>query len=89
MLISKTYYDLGYYNTIKFSLNKQTNYNLVLKNSLENFEGSESSYSYSAMNPPFGSSTIITDTQILNKFELGKGKKKQEIGILLIQEIQQ
>ncbi len=26
MLISKTYYDLGYYNTIKFSLNKQTNY---------------------------------------------------------------
>jgi len=26
MLISKTYYYLGYYNTIKFSLNKQTNY---------------------------------------------------------------
>ena len=68
-----------------YELNKQTNYNLVLKNSLENFEGSESSYSYSAMNPPFGSSTIITDTQILNKFELGKGKKKQEIGILFLE----
>ena len=68
-----------------YELNKQTNYNLVLKNSLENFEGSEASYSYSAMNPPFGSSTIITDTQILNKFELGKGKKKQEIGILFLE----
>ena len=68
-----------------YELNKQKNYNLVLKNSLENFEGSESSYSYSAMNPPFGSSTIITDTQILNKFELGKGKKKQEIGILFLE----
>jgi type I restriction enzyme M protein len=37
------------------------------------------------MNPPFGSSTIITDPEILSKYELGIGKKKQEIGILFIE----
>ena len=37
------------------------------------------------MNPPFGSSTVVTDVNILNKFELGKGKKKQEIGILFLE----
>jgi hypothetical protein len=37
------------------------------------------------MNPPFGSNTIITDKHILNKFELGIGKKKQEIGILFLE----
>ena len=32
-----------------YELNKQCDYNLVCKNSLENFEGSESTYSYSTM----------------------------------------
>ena len=68
-----------------YELNKQQNYNLVLKNSLENFEENECQYSYSVMNPPFGSNTIITDEKILNKFELGKNKKKQEIGILFLE----
>jgi hypothetical protein len=68
-----------------YELNKQSNYNLLCKNSLESFEGHEESYFYSVMNPPFGSNTIITDEKILNKFELGKGKKKQEIGILFIE----
>jgi type I restriction-modification system DNA methylase subunit len=68
-----------------YNLNKQTNYNLVCKNSLESYEDSESMYSYSVMNPPFGSNTIVTDEKILNKFELGKGKKKQEIGILFLE----
>jgi len=68
-----------------YELNKQKNYNLVLKNSLENFEEDESSYFYSAMNPPFGSNTVITDKKILDKFELGRGKKKQEIGILFLE----
>jgi hypothetical protein len=39
-------------------------------------------YTYVAMNPPFGSSTVITENTVLEKFILGKGKKKQEIGIL-------
>ena len=68
-----------------YNLNKQYNYNLVCKNSLENFEDSVSMYSYSVMNPPFGSNTVVTDEAILNKFELGKGKKKQEIGILFLE----
>ena len=68
-----------------YELNKQTNYSLVCKNSLEYFEDSLSKYSYSVMNPPFGSNTIITDDTILNKFELGKEKKKQEIGILFLE----
>ena len=68
-----------------YNLNKQYNYNLVCKNSLENFEDSVSTYSYSVMNPPFGSNTVVTDESILNKFELGKGKKKQEIGILFLE----
>lgn len=74
-------------NLCKFNydLNKQSNYNLVCKNSLESFEDGEAMYSYSVMNPPFGSNTIVTDENILNKFELGKGKKKQEIGILFLE----
>lgn len=68
-----------------YDLNKQSNYDLVCKNSLESYESSETTYSYSVMNPPFGSNTVITDEKILNKFELGKGKKKQEIGILFLE----
>ena len=68
-----------------YDLNRQSNYNLVCKNSLESYESSETTYSYSVMNPPFGSNTVITDKKILNKFELGKGKKKQEIGILFLE----
>ena len=68
-----------------YDLNKQSNYNLICKNSLESFEDSEAMYSYSVMNPPFGSNTVVTDQHILNKFELGKGKKKQEIGILFLE----
>ena len=68
-----------------YDLNKQSNYDLVCKNSLESYESSEATYSYSVMNPPFGSNTVITDKKILNKFELGKGKKKQEIGILFLE----
>jgi hypothetical protein len=70
---------------LNYELNKQTCYHLVCKNSLENYEDGEGLYSYSVMNPPFGSNTIITDETILNKFELGKGKKKQEIGVLFLE----
>jgi hypothetical protein len=33
------------------------------------------------MNPPFGSSTVITENTVLEKFILGR-ERKQEIGIL-------
>ena len=68
-----------------YELNKQTNYSLICKNSLSDFEESIDKYSYVTMNPPFGSNTVVTDKKILDNFELGKGKKKQEIGILFIE----
>ena len=68
-----------------YELNKQTNYELVCKNSLKDFDDSLPKYSYCVMNPPFGSNTVVTEKDILNNFELGKGKKKQEIGILFLE----
>jgi len=68
-----------------YELNKQNNYNLICKNSLENIDENSGNYSYVVMNPPFGSNTVITDKHILEKFELGKNKKKQEIGILFLE----
>jgi len=68
-----------------YELNKQSEYQMVCKNSLANFETEIGQYDYATMNPPFGSSTVVTDKVILDKFELGKGKKKQEIGILFIE----
>lgn len=68
-----------------YDLNKQVNYNLVCKNSLDNIEESEGQYSYVVMNPPFGTNTIINDKTLLDKYELGRGKKTQEIGILFLE----
>ena len=68
-----------------YTLHKQINYILDCKNSLNDFEDYMNKYTYCVMNPPFGSNTIITDKQILNKYELGKGKSKQEIGILFLE----
>jgi hypothetical protein len=68
-----------------FELNKQNDYELVCKNSLLNFDDDQCKYSYVTINPPFGSSTVVTERNILDKFELGKNKKKQEIGILFVE----
>lgn len=70
---------------LNYQLNKQSNYDLLCKNSLENFSEYENTYSYVTMNPPFGSNTTIDNVDILKKFELGKDKKKQEIGILFLE----
>ena len=45
----------------------------------------EAAFDYVTMNPPFGSSTVITDDAILQHYELGVGRKKQEIGILFLE----
>lgn len=70
-----------------YQLNKfcESDFHLECKNSLEYFEDSENSFDYVTMNPPFGSSTTITDKNILDKFDLGRGKKKQEIGVLFLE----
>lgn len=70
---------------LNYELNNKNNYSLKCVNSLENFSEGISSYDYVVMNPPFGSSTVVSESRILNNFELGKNRKKQEIGILFIE----
>ena len=53
--------------------------------SLKNHDKNNNSYEYCLLNPPFGSKTITTDETILTHYELGRGKKKQELGILFIE----
>jgi len=73
-----------------YELNRKTNYHIKCKNSLvfhpNTADASSSlSFDYVTMNPPFGSSTVVTDEAILQHYELGVGKKKQEIGILFLE----
>lgn len=70
-----------------YQLNKfnDSEFHLECRNSLSQFEDSANSFDYVTMNPPFGSSTTITERSILDKFELGRGKKKQEIGVLFLE----
>lgn len=42
-------------------------------------------YDYCIMNPPFGTSTLITDKSILENYYMGRHLKKQEIGILFLE----
>ena len=42
-------------------------------------------FDYCCLNPPFGTSTVINDCKLLDKYELGRNKKKEEIGILFIE----
>ena len=55
------------------------------KDSLQDLISSSTKYNYCIMNPPFGSKTVVTDKTILNKYELGKDKAKQEIGLLFVE----
>ena len=53
--------------------------------SITNHEINNGTYDYVFLNPPFGSKTVIQDTNILKNYELGRKVKKQEIGILFIE----
>ena len=55
------------------------------KDSLKDLFGHEKQFDYCVMNPPFGTKTIETNPDILNKYELGKDKEKQEIGLLFVE----
>ena len=55
------------------------------KDSLQDLISSSTKYNYCVMNPPFGSKTVVTNKNILNKYELGKDKAKQEIGLLFVE----
>jgi len=71
-----------------YELNKKTGYHIQCKNSLAIAAPATApapAFDYVTMNPPFGSSTVITDDNILQHYELGVGRKKQEIGILFLE----
>lgn len=68
-----------------YELNMKSNYHIKCKNSLLHSQPDMSAFDYVTMNPPFGSSTVITDDTILQHYELGAGRKKQEIGILFLE----
>ena len=63
----------------------QKNFHLQHHNSIDLHNKDNGVYDYACLNPPFGSSTVITDQSILKHYELGKNKKKQEIGILFME----
>lgn len=72
-----------------YELNMKSNYHIKCKNSLvlepEPGKCITNAFDYVTMNPPFGSSTVITDEDVLQHYELGAGRKKQEIGILFLE----
>lgn len=68
-----------------YELNMKSDYHIKCKNSLLHTQADMSVFDYVTMNPPFGSSTVITDDTILQHYELGAGRKKQEIGILFLE----
>lgn len=60
-----------------------TNYNVFNVNSLS--YKSEKKFTYVVSNPPFGTRTIEENSDILNKFEIAKGKKKEQLGKLFVE----
>jgi len=69
-----------------YELNMKKDYQIKCANSLIiGNDDTAAAFDYVTMNPPFGSSTVITDDTILQHYELGVGRKKQEIGILFLE----
>jgi predicted RNA methylase len=73
-----------------YELNMKKDYQIKCANSLiigndTTTAAAAAAFDYVTMNPPFGSSTVITDNAILQHYELGVGRKKQEIGILFLE----
>ena len=60
-----------------------TKYNIFNVNSLS--YNSENKFTYVVSNPPFGTKTIEENKDILKKFEIAKGKKKEQLGKLFIE----
>jgi len=55
------------------------------KDSLKELPTCKTKYDYCVLNPPFGTKTVTKDKKILNLYEMGKSRSKQEIGILFVE----
>ncbi len=67
-----------------YDLNEKT-YETACMNSITEYNKNNGEYDYCCLNPPFGSSTVIKNKDILDKYVLGEGKSKEEIGIIFIE----
>ena len=67
-----------------YDLNEKT-YETACMNSITEYSKNNGEYDYCCLNPPFGSSTVIKNKDILDKYVLGEGKSKEEIGIIFIE----
>ena len=73
-------------NICKFNYKLNNNqYKAQCINSIKTYDKDNGIYDYCCLNPPFGNSTVITDTKLLNQYRLGRNKKREEIGILFIE----
>lgn len=73
-------------NICKFNYKLNNNqYKAQCINSIKTYDKDNGIYDYCCLNPPFGNSTVITDTKLLNQYKLGRNKKREEIGILFIE----
>lgn len=57
----------------------------VVRDSITEWERGAGEYDCALVNPPFGSKTVVTNPDVLKHYELGRGKKKQELGILFVE----
>jgi type I restriction enzyme M protein len=57
----------------------------VVRDSIAEWSLGAGEYDCALVNPPFGSKTVVTNPDVLKHYELGRGKKKQELGILFVE----
>ncbi len=57
----------------------------VVRDSIADWSHGAGEYDCALVNPPFGSKTVVTNPDVLKHYELGRGKKKQELGILFVE----
>ena len=57
----------------------------IVRDSIADWARGAGEYDCALVNPPFGSKTVVTNPDVLKHYELGRGKKKQELGILFVE----
>ncbi len=70
--------------TLNFTLHKNKHFVIENFNSLA-LTNSTNDFDLVITNPPFGTKTVETNQSILSSFNLGKGKKKEQLGKLFIE----
>ena len=80
--ISPSVLELAAFN---FKFRGKDTYQIREIDTLLNYSDSNDKFDYCILNPPFGSKTIISNKELLDKYLLGKDTKKQEQGVLFIE----